>query len=201
MPSPIGHALAGAAVAWGTEAFVRRSSSSPFPKPSLLSWLTLWCAVLAAAPDLDLLLLPIHRSATHSFAAILTVMIVAALVTGWVTGRVKWATVVACGVAWGSHLLLDWLADDPSRPRGIQMLWPFSDAWFISEWVIFPRTERRDPLSFEAIAINLKAAGVEVLLVGSLALACWGFVRSGGASRRRSRDRTSGRGGPPPPSV
>ena len=91
MPSPLGHALGGIAVAWavdllpGTptwrtagrgESFYRRAGGA----------LTLICAGLAVAPDADLFL-STHRTATHSMTAVAMVTIVAAVVTGWVTRR------------------------------------------------------------------------------------------------------------------
>ena len=38
--------------------------------------------------------------------------IVAALVTGWVTGSRSIGVGLLCGIAWGSHTLLDWLGAD-----------------------------------------------------------------------------------------
>ena len=53
-------------------------------------------------------------------------MIIAAVVTGWVTGRVRWRWVVLVGAAHASHFLLDWLGAGPLPPAGLQLLWPFS---------------------------------------------------------------------------
>src|SRR5262245_34111858 len=108
MPSPIGHAIAGVAVAWGGDAVDRRASSVR---------LVSVCAVLAAASDLDLLFPRAHRTYTHSVVAILIVFIVAASVTGGVThlrasrygGQARWRTALICCAAYASHPLLDWL--------------------------------------------------------------------------------------------
>lgn len=80
---------------------------------------------------------------------------------------------LACGLAWSSHVLLDWLGADASAPYGIQALWPFSDRWFISGWDLFPGTERRQPFTTRAILINLRAAVQEIAIIGSVALAIW----------------------------
>jgi membrane-bound metal-dependent hydrolase YbcI (DUF457 family) len=178
MPSPIGHALAGMAVAWGTDALSRQPGQQPSTRLTTSS-LTLLFAGLAVAPDLDLLYMPVHRTATHSVAAAALVTIVAALVTRWVTGRVNWPIAVGCGVAWASHVLLDALAADPSRPYGIQAFWPVSDRWFRSPWVIFPHTERRSPLSSHAMWINLRAALTEMIIMGTVAGAAWAIRRRG----------------------
>jgi len=175
MPTPIGHLLAGTAIAWS-------ASSTPAPGTAgrWLNWrVTILCALLAALPDLDLLYQPIHRTVTHSVTSAAFVFIVASAVTGWVTGRQALRLGLLCGAAWGSHTLLDWLGADFNPPRGIQALWPFSDRWFISDWDLFLRVERRQPLSSATVIANLKAAGREIAVLGPiLALLWW---------RRRSR--------------
>jgi inner membrane protein len=190
MPSPIGHALAGVAVAWSAE---QLPGSAGLKRPFALG-VTLSCAAIAVLPDADLLYLPIHRTVTHSIGATILVTILAIAVTGKVTrlstlrraqvpGRgsthpgahVAWGLVLMCAAAHSSHLLLDWLGADPSAPFGIQALWPFSHRWFISGLDLFPPTERRHVLSAASIAINLRAAGREIAIMGPivLALALW----------------------------
>jgi inner membrane protein len=195
MPSPIGHALGGVAAAWSAERLPRperistsptRISTSPTrvsTSPTRVSTsltrvstsLTLLCALLAVLPDADLLYPPIHRTVTHSLGAVVLVTIIAAGVTGWVTRRIDWRTALICGLAYASHILLDWLGVDPSPPFGIQALWPFSHRWFIAGWQIFPGTERREFLSAAAILTNLKAVAVETMILGPVvALLWWG---------------------------
>ena len=197
MPSPIGHALAGVAIALST----RRTA------PGAGAWrLTVACALCAALPDIDLLYMPTHRTATHSVPVAIVLTIVAVIVTGWVTPIRDWCrrcfgiesgTVIvglACGLAWSSHILLDWLGADANPPYGVQAFWPVSDRWFFSGVNIFPGTERRDPLAMRAMLINLRAAVQEMLLMGSVAAAAWWF------SRRKTRVLTSGQADPRPPS-
>jgi membrane-bound metal-dependent hydrolase YbcI (DUF457 family) len=169
MPSPIGHVLAGVAIAGSAPAAVVR-------RP--MTRLVLLCAALAALPDIDLLYQPLHRTATHSVTAVALVIIVAAAVTGWVTRRNGWPLGLVCGAAWASHLLLDWLGTDVNTPRGIQLLWPFDDRWFISNVDLFLPTERRDPWSAATILKNARAAAQELALMGSVALAVWFARRS-----------------------
>src|SRR5262245_48602249 len=75
MPSPIGHALAGLAVALVSgrppAARFREALTNPF---------TLACIGLAVLPDADLLIPGFHRTATHSVTATLLVIIVAGAV-------------------------------------------------------------------------------------------------------------------------
>jgi membrane-bound metal-dependent hydrolase YbcI (DUF457 family) len=173
MPSPIGHALAGLAVAWiappSTAARDQGASRS-----TALAW---GCILLALLPDADLLWPLLHRRVTHSLTAAVAVFIIAAGVTRWVTGRVDWRTTSLCGLAYSSHLLLDWLGADPNPPHGIRLLWPFSTEWFIADWSIFPPTERRSPLSSTTLLINARAALFECASVGLVVAALWTLRR------------------------
>jgi hypothetical protein len=153
--------------------------------------LTLSAAALGAAPDLDLFLAQ-HRAMTHSVGAVAAVFIVAWVVTGQVTGKVqsakykvqsKWEVqsskfkvdsalrvAVICAAAYGSHLLLDWLAVDMRLPYGLQVLWPFSDGWYISGLDVFPQTERRHLVSLATLRINLRAMAFETAVILPLLL-------------------------------
>lgn len=153
MPSPIGHALAGVAVAWTGD---RR--------------LTLVCAGLGVLPDIDLLFPAAHRSYSHSLTAVLVVTIVAAAVTGKVT---RWRTALVCGAAYASHLLLDWLGADTRAPFGIQLLWPLSDRWFISGWDIFRVTTRFEMFTVEAMRRNATAIAQEIAILVPILVIVW----------------------------
>ena len=182
MPSPIGHALGGVAAAWFAERIPTSTITGPItpasgrPPERISTALTLICAVLAAAPDLDLLWPGMHRTVTHSVGAVVLVTIISAVVTGWVTRRSNWLNwniwriAGICGLAYASHLLLDWLGTDPNPPFGIQALWPFSHQWFIAGWTIFPMTERRSFFSWAAFATNVNAVAVEVGILGPVVL-------------------------------
>jgi membrane-bound metal-dependent hydrolase YbcI (DUF457 family) len=160
MPSPIGHALAGVAIAW-TGA------------PRLDHRLTLAAAGLAMLPDIDLVLPIKHRTVTHSVAAVIVVTIIAAVVTGKVTGRVAPRIVTVCAAAYASHLLLDWLGIDTSFPYGLQVLWPFSDRFYISGWDIFGPTSRLGLFTVPAIVMNVESVAREVAILGPIVLASW----------------------------
>jgi membrane-bound metal-dependent hydrolase YbcI (DUF457 family) len=186
MPSPIGHALAGLAVAWIAEPSpTDRSPVSPASTDTRASdnatagpvaglgvppsWhLPLICLTLAVLPDVDLVYQPVHRTATHSVGAAILVIIIAAAVTRWVNGRINWHMALLCGAAYGTHILLDWLGVDQNEPAGVQALWPFNGRFFISPWTIFPGTERDDPLSTLALIRNAKAAATELAVMGPI---------------------------------
>jgi membrane-bound metal-dependent hydrolase YbcI (DUF457 family) len=167
MPSTIGHAIAGAAVAWGADAVGGGSHSGADRRPSL----ALTCAAIAAAPDLDLLF-HTHRTATHSVGATILV----ALVAGAVAARARLPIVrvaIVCGAAHASHVLLDWLGVDPFPPYGIQALWPFSNGWFISGLDVFRQTARRQFLSEGSIRTNALAVAQEIAILGPVGWAAW----------------------------
>jgi inner membrane protein len=183
VPSPIGHVLGGAAVAWGSDAIEGRRSSARFVAV---------CALLAAAPDLDLLLPGYHRSLTHSLIAVLVVLIIAGGVTGRVTrlrasrfrlraprfggqdgGQDRWRFAIVCACAYASHLLLDWLGADSLPPLGLHLFWPFVRDYFMSGLNVFAETERRMPFSEPTLVKNFWAAARELAIMAPIAAGLW----------------------------
>ena len=180
MPSPIGHALAGVAISLAVP-----NSDRSRDRRWAINWkLAGLCAFFAALPDIDLLYMPIHRTITHSIPVAILFTIIAVGVTGQVK---RGLTPFVIGLAWSSHVLLDWLGADANPPYGIQMFWPFSDRWYFSAWNIFPGTERRNPLGTRAILINLRAALVELGVMGSIALAAWAARTKSGRSGKSGK--------------
>ncbi len=187
--SPVGHALAGIVVAWGVD--LVPGNRSWRTAPSFASWyeragagVTLTCAVLAAAPDLDLLFGRLHRTMTHSLISVPVVGVVAGL-AGLLAARARlpWSVlgargtmprvVIMCAGAWATHLLLDWLAVDHSTPRGIQLFWPFDGRWFISGWDVFPGTERRQLFSAATMRRNVEAIAQDAAILAPILLVLW----------------------------
>jgi membrane-bound metal-dependent hydrolase YbcI (DUF457 family) len=176
MPSPIGHAIAGLAVAWGADLYpgdrAWRFSPSTNWYRRVGGGLTIACAVLAAAPDLDLFFGRFHRTVTHSLLSVAVV----ALVAGLIGARARLPVtrvVVMCACAWGSHVLLDWLGADQSVPRGIQLLWPFDGRWFISGWDVFPGSERRNLFSPATMRMNVRAITQELVILAPIVVVLW----------------------------
>ena len=187
MPSPIGHALAGLAVGWCT---IRDRNAAGARDTTLL----IACVLAATLPDLDLLYSPWHRLATHGIGTSVLIFIVVVLVTGKVTGRGAWRVAAIVAVAHVSHILLDWLGADRRPPLGIQALWPFDTAFYISGWDLFLSTERRDPFSWATVLWNGRAAIRELLIMAPVAALAWGFRRI-----RKNPGLTSSRGDRPQP--
>jgi membrane-bound metal-dependent hydrolase YbcI (DUF457 family) len=99
-------------------------------------WLLAGALVLANAPDLDFLPGLVlgdpdayHRGVTHTAAAALVVAAAIGLGARWRGALRPWWWAAFAGVAYGSHLLVDWMTIDIVPPAGIQLLWPFTDRW------------------------------------------------------------------------
>src|SRR5947207_9945889 len=127
MPSPVGHTLAGVAVAWAADLVPGDRSWRAAPPTD--SWyrragngVTLACALIAALPDLDLLFAT-HRAFTHSVGAVMFVAVGAAIVARRIRRPVA-RVALMCAAAYASHLVLDWLAVDLYPPPGLRALWP-----------------------------------------------------------------------------
>ena len=133
-------------------------------------------AAVAIAPDLDLLF-HTHRGASHSVGAV----IIAGAAAGLVTRRLSWT--VAVSLAWGSHILLDWLSNDTRPPLGVMALWPFTLDYYKAGIEIFPPVSRRYWESRFWI-YNLRALAVEALILGPIAAAVVKLTSSRG---RRTR--------------
>ena len=160
MPSPVGHALGGIAAAW--HLLPRRNRRA-----------ALLLAGIAIAPDLDLLV-GTHRAASHSAGA----AVIAGLAALAVTRNPRWGA--AAVLAWGSHVLLDWLSNDTRPPLGIMALWPVTHEYYKASIEIFPPVSRRY-WETRFWIYNLRAVAAEVLILGPITFA---------ATRRRREDRS-----------
>jgi membrane-bound metal-dependent hydrolase YbcI (DUF457 family) len=176
MPSPIGHALAGLAAAWAVDLVPGNRAWRTAPRPA--SWfhragdgLTLTCVALGAAADLDHLFVA-HRTVTHSVGAVAIVGLVAAALAAYAQRPIARITVM-CATAYATHLLLDWLGGDEYPPRGLQLLWPFSHDWLISNLDLFRQTARQELLTPPIILKNLRAIVQEVAILGPVVIALW----------------------------
>ena len=117
-------------------------------------------AAVAIAPDLDLLF-GAHREASHSLGAAVLAGAVAFLAAR--DNRWRWALAVT--LAWGSHVLLDWLSNDTRPPIGVMALWPLTHDYFKAAIEIFPPVSRRY-WEGRFWLYNLRALVMEVLIVG-----------------------------------
>ena len=176
MPSPIGHALAGVLTAWIADVIPgQRAWRSPPPTASWLDragdGLTIACAALAAAPDIDLLFAG-HRTVTHSLGAVMLVGVVVGLMAAR-SGRPALRIALMCAAAYASHLLLDWMAVDQTFPLGLQALWPLSHGWYISGWNLFGQTERRRIFTRAVMKLNAVTIAQELAILAPFLAAAW----------------------------
>ena len=161
MPSPLGHALGGAAVGL----VAGRLPLSSWRVPAALG-------LIACLPDLDLIAGQ-HSGMTHSAGFTVIAGLVAYL--GSRSGRFA----LAAAAAYGSHVLFDFMGLDTAPPFGVMALWPFDQAFYMSPWTPLPPVSRRYWLP-GFWAHTMKVAAFEaVLFGGALAIAWW-------QSRRRS---------------
>ena len=161
VPSPVGHGLGGIAAGWLVS-----------PRHDRAAAWTL--AVLGAAADLDLLARD-HRGPAHSLGA----AFIAGLAAWLATRRWRWG--VAAGLAWASHVLLDWVGEDTWPPIGIPALWPFSHGYFQSPFVVFPSVSRQYWRQWEFVYLNARAVIVELIVLVPIVL----VVRRVSARARR----------------
>lgn len=184
MPSPLGHTLLGASAAqWLPGEAIQR----PFV------WL-LFVVFCANAADLDFV--PgilvgepnrYHHQASHSLMAAVLFGILVSLIA-----RLRSLSAKTLGLSatliYASHLLGDYLARDDAPPYGIPLLWPFSDAYFISPVALFTDIHHGEPKGGVMSMIvdvfsshNLWAMMTELLILGPV-LAVALMIR-----RRRAR--------------
>jgi inner membrane protein len=130
MPSLIGHSLMGAIIYRGAGGRVARHQL-----PLLVA-----CLFAANAPDLDFLpgffvgdLPRFHHGPSHSIAFAFGFGLFAAVILPF--GK---RLAFAIGfLNYLSHVLMDFLIDDPSWPQGVPLLWPFSNEHYMAPLTVF----------------------------------------------------------------
>ena len=188
------------------EAVSRRPSLRAALSTALRDRRTFAFALLGPLADIDFLF-GIHSQQTHSIGAALVVLLLAWAggrgrhrrpsslvprpsgdasrpsssavsigVRGQATGALRFA--VACALAYGSHVLLDWMGNDTTPPIGIMAPWPVTDGYYQSQLFVFAAISRRYWLA-NFWTHNLMAVAREVLiLVPLLAALFWWRARS-----------------------
>ena len=159
MPTPIGHALGGIAAG----AFIVRRTTATVPVGARRIPVVLIFALLGLLPDIDFLLGE-HRGMTHTVGAALAVGLLAAAVDR------RPAVWLAAAVAYGSHVLLDWLGTDTVAPIGVMVFWPFDHTFYLSPYHWFHPVCRQFWLRDCWVRVA-QAIWWELLLLGPPALA------------------------------
>jgi inner membrane protein len=169
MPSPVGHAIAGLTVHVLTSG--SRAERIDWRRAAIV-------AGAALAPDLDLAFRFVdgrnhHGNETHSLgAALLAAILALGLAAFW---RVRRPQVMALsiGLAWSTHVLLDYLNVDTHPPIGILALWPLSLAYFKFPFPIFLDVGRT--LDLGTIRHNALAATWESVVLLPVLVWAWRF--------------------------
>ncbi len=218
MPTPVGHAIAGLTIAWISETVTRaRTGDAPDGQPApwerpvfpgarselvrqSFSGLALTSALLAAAPDIDILFHS-HRLFTHSLGMAAIVWLAALLVSAWRSWpALRIAT--TCGLAYASHVLLDWLGKSNGGQSGLTALWPFSTTRYISDLGVFWDVSRRWRQPAVFVGRNLEVVAHELLILVPVMLVAWVLklrVESGRRENTRSFPANWAEDQPPPP--
>jgi inner membrane protein len=131
MPSTVGHSL--------MSYIIYRATARPVGTPS--GWLISLYVFAANAPDLDFVpgllvgdLSRFHHGPSHSVGFAVFFGIVSSL---FFTRR-RYAFLIASSL-YLSHVILDFLVQDPSPPHGVPLFWPFSNEYYMAPFAFFPR--------------------------------------------------------------
>lgn len=166
MASPVGHTLSGLTL--------KMLCQSNNKEKVFFSRETAAAIVIANLPDVDLIPGILtgdssrwHHQFTHSFffAVMVSVCIMAAAVlVRRAEGNVVRPALLGGGLI-VMHLALDLFTADPQPPVGLQVLWPFSSAYFIAPWSPLERV-LRGGFNPHMLLIWLKIALKEAVIFG-----------------------------------
>ena len=139
----------------------------------------MFLGALGALPDIDFLF-GAHSMYTHSVGITAGIGCAALLLTR----ERRWVATAAATAAYASHIMLDWLGSDSVSPIGVMALWPFSFAFYQSDFHWFPPIRREYCLD-GFLMHTIRALVFELVTLGPLALlAIWNEKRALG---RRDR--------------
>lgn len=165
MPTPIGHALAGA--------IIYKSLPTTQKTTAALLIAVLFFALL---PDVDFLFgFPVgdpnrcHHYFTHSLFFVLVAGVAGGIIYAKLRGGrslIYSAIFASAGI---SHVILDLLAVDKRAPFGCPVFWPFSNKYFISPVLLFSDVSRVSDSRLFLQSLfnrhNLATVGVELLVL------------------------------------
>jgi membrane-bound metal-dependent hydrolase YbcI (DUF457 family) len=167
VPSPIAHGLVGLTV----HVLGARERDELFDP-----WRAGVTVGAALVPDVDLLFRFVdgrnhHGTELHSIGFALLAAVAGAALFRLLRWRKPLSVALAVGLAWASHVLLDYLNVDTHPPIGIMALWPFSDGYYKSPIPIFLDIGRT--LDWTAVQHNSLAVAWECVVLIPLFLLAW----------------------------
>lgn len=169
MPSPVGHTLGAYAAMLALEPNLvkdRRTHGIAVGTAFVFGTMAdadFLVAYVASSPVLH------HHYFSHSIPFTIVLGLLLYLVLKLLRFKRPGRIAFLLSAAYGTHLLLDYFADDGSFPYGIPLLWPFTDRHFMAPVAIFysiHRGEWKDLFSLH----NLMGALIEFVVTGPLAL-------------------------------
>ncbi len=142
MPSPIAHLSSGYAIA---QLFPLNKKNCQRRNEIIQILFVLFVAV---APDLDFIPqlltgVKLHHGLTHSLVFTIGFTVVVWGLGYFLQGRLSKRLFLLTLMLYGSHLLLDFFTEGGP---GIQLFWPFTDAYYRSPVTIFPETFHSEAL-------------------------------------------------------
>jgi membrane-bound metal-dependent hydrolase YbcI (DUF457 family) len=177
VPSPVAHGLLGLTV----HVLAARDDSELRDR-----WRLGVTVAAALLPDLDLTFRLVdgrnhHNNELHSVGFALVAALVAAVFFSLRRHARPLALAATVGLAWCSHLLLDYLNVDTNPPIGLLALWPFSHSYFKFPYPIFMDIGRT--LDWTTVRHDAAAVAWECAVLVPLLLVTWHYRRRRGPFR------------------
>ena len=169
MPSPLAHGLVGLTV------HVLASRDRAELRDPWRLGVTVGASL---APDLDLAFKLVDGRNHHNYAFHSIGFALLAAVSGaFVYRLLRWARPIVLGLvtglAWASHLLIDYLNVDTHPPIGLMALWPFSHAFYKSPVPLFMDIGRT--LTWTTVRHDAVAGAWECVVLFPLLLGAWRY--------------------------
>jgi hypothetical protein len=169
VPSPVAHALVGLSV------HVLASTREGELRDRWRLGVTVGAAL---APDLDLAFKLVdgrnhHNQELHSLGFALLAALAGALVFRLLRWPRALPLALTVGLAWSSHLALDYLNVDTNPPIGLQALWPLSSGYYKSPVPIFMDIGRT--LDWTTMKHDAVAGAWECAVLVPLLFASWRY--------------------------
>lgn len=168
MPTPVAHTLAGTAV------YLAASRKRPHREDR---WLFATAIVAACFADLDFGLNFLtgenyHHYFTHSLVFSSLFALAAYFFSRLSQRPAPLRDAGILGAAYLTHLLLDVFSKDTAAPYGLELWWPFSDAFFIAPFTVFDDIWRGTLAKLLGLH-NWLAVAREVAIVGPIVALLW----------------------------
>jgi inner membrane protein len=184
MPSLIGHSLMGYII---YQAAVRPVGVPMWQQVAV-------CLFAANAPDLDFVpglfggdFASFHHGPSHSISF---AILFGCLVAIFSSARKIYAFTVS-SLLYLSHVVLDYLVQDPSFPHGVPLVWPFSHEYYMAPFAFFPRFDYPITLTHSVRVFftfhNLLTIGTEILFLLPLLILVSVWANRRGLDSKASR--------------